>query len=192
MEISGSQLRERAAALVRYLRAQASGRPAARLPAIIWREASAQHFASRSGRYEDWDHAVSECLPLEDGATASAADEAQAGELGPASERSHLSLLRTWRRDRAMHFAHIGSGGGGAKVDCTHWCLPGVPNLWNRELLSLLRSLQTLARLPAAAVRLARPKGVEDIAADWAEVQRSLLDRYRLRVPVRYRQRCVD
>ena len=42
-----------------------------------------------------------------------------------------------WLSSAIAGDAHIGSG------DCTHWCLPGVPNLWSTLLADVLHSIAT-------------------------------------------------
>ncbi|KAK9292789.1 hypothetical protein L1049_020769 [Liquidambar formosana] len=46
----------------------------------------------------------------------------------------HVTSMSAHRRD-----AHVGTWSDSASVpDCSHWCLPGVPDAWNEILLSYL------------------------------------------------------
>ena len=46
----------------------------------------------------------------------------------------HVTPMCAFRRD-----GHVGRWSDNPNVpDCSHWCLPGVPDTWNEILLSLL------------------------------------------------------
>ncbi|GKV17251.1 hypothetical protein SLEP1_g27782 [Rubroshorea leprosula] len=46
----------------------------------------------------------------------------------------HVTSMSAFRRD-----AHVGKWGDNPSVpDCSHWCLPGVPDVWNEIFLSYL------------------------------------------------------
>lgn len=48
----------------------------------------------------------------------------------------HITSMSALRSD-----AHVGKWNGNPSVpDCSHWCLPGVPDMWNEILLSYLLS----------------------------------------------------
>jgi hypothetical protein len=49
----------------------------------------------------------------------------------------HITSMSALRSD-----AHVGKWNGNPSIpDCSHWCLPGVPDMWNEILLSYLLSL---------------------------------------------------
>lgn len=46
----------------------------------------------------------------------------------------HITSMSAFRSD-----AHVGNWSDNPSVpDCSHWCLPGVPDVWNEILLSHL------------------------------------------------------
>jgi len=48
----------------------------------------------------------------------------------------HITSMSALRSD-----AHVGKWNGNPSIpDCSHWCLPGVPDMWNEILLSYLLS----------------------------------------------------
>ncbi|CAH9120234.1 unnamed protein product [Cuscuta europaea] len=48
----------------------------------------------------------------------------------------HITPMSAFRSD-----AHVGTWGDKPSLsDCSHWCLPGVPDMWNEILLSYLHS----------------------------------------------------
>ena len=58
----------------------------------------------------------------------------------------HALVLPTYNLSRAYWWAHSSDGPNPSHhLDCTHWCLPGVPDLWVAKLVSEL-----LARLSPA------------------------------------------
>ena len=50
-------------------------------------------------------------------------------------EAHRIPILRAWLSTSMASDAHVGLG------DCTHWCLPGVPDLWAIQLADLLHSI---------------------------------------------------
>lgn len=62
------------------------------------------------------------------------------------SQVMKLDLLKVtnmtlWRKDGHASVYYLGPGTGPASVsrqDCSHWCLPGVPDSWNELLNALL------------------------------------------------------
>lgn len=46
-----------------------------------------------------------------------------------------ITLLTQLRKDG---HPSIYAGGGSKLLDCSHWCLPGVPDTWNQLLYSIL------------------------------------------------------
>ncbi|KAL3641164.1 hypothetical protein CASFOL_016132 [Castilleja foliolosa] len=54
----------------------------------------------------------------------------------PAVNLLHVTPMTAFRND-----AHVGSWSDNPSVpDCSHWCLPGVPDVWNELLFSFLLS----------------------------------------------------
>lgn len=46
----------------------------------------------------------------------------------------HVTSMSAFRSD-----AHVGTWSDGQPVsDCSHWCLPGVPDVWNEIFLSYM------------------------------------------------------
>ncbi|KAL8228717.1 hypothetical protein R6Q57_013617 [Mikania cordata] len=56
--------------------------------------------------------------------------------LGSMSKPVHLLDITTLSQLRKD--AHPSSYGGGSGVDCSHWCLPGLPDTWNQLLYASL------------------------------------------------------
>lgn len=51
----------------------------------------------------------------------------------------HVTPMGAFRSD-----AHVGTWSDNPSVpDCSHWCLPGVPDVWNEMLFSFLVSDQS-------------------------------------------------
>lgn len=44
-----------------------------------------------------------------------------------------ITALSELRKD-----AHPSKYGGGGGLDCSHWCIPGLPDTWNQLLYALL------------------------------------------------------
>ncbi|WVZ22634.1 hypothetical protein V8G54_001178 [Vigna mungo] len=48
----------------------------------------------------------------------------------------HVTSMSAFRSD-----AHVGNWSDNSSIqDCSHWCLPGVPDMWNEIILSQLFS----------------------------------------------------
>jgi len=126
-----------------YSRQGSCFRRGANSPAVIWRDAQPQHFAPAGGHYSEpsgphyiYNHDRREACPRKE------LGEMQAHHVWnnlslPAVECSEVRVLRTWHASAGSWDAHLEWG------DCTHWCLPGVPDLWNELLINLLFSSPT-------------------------------------------------
>ncbi|GJP33074.1 hypothetical protein CLOM_g17640 [Closterium sp. NIES-68] len=62
------------------------------------------------------------------------------GVEGPRLEGARVVILEVAAMSLMRHDGHPGgfSGLAGEQADCAHWCLPGVPDAWNEQLLRLL------------------------------------------------------
>lgn len=47
----------------------------------------------------------------------------------------HVTSMGAYRRD-----AHVGHWGDIVSPDCSHWCLPGVPDAWNEVMFLYIMS----------------------------------------------------
>lgn len=53
----------------------------------------------------------------------------------------NITVMSSRRKDGHLSLYYQGPGAGPASIhrqDCSHWCLPGVPDSWNELLLALL------------------------------------------------------
>lgn len=132
-------------------------------PALLWREAAAQHFAGGvcSGRCQNEKACVPHPSPhaspphtgrgpgskvAERAQAAAAAAEvsdpnpyngASLAALAKAEARGlPVHLIRAWASSSGYHTEHPPPA---AVTDCTHYLLPGVPDGWNEEVLRTLR-----------------------------------------------------
>ena len=70
------------------------------------------------------------------------------------SQVMNLGLLKVtnmtlWRKDGHASVYYLGPQAGPASLnrqDCSHWCLPGVPDSWNELLYALLLKRESLGR----------------------------------------------
>ncbi|KAK4767626.1 hypothetical protein SAY86_015376 [Trapa natans] len=74
----------------------------------------------------------------------------------------NITLMASWRKDGHSSFYHrnmSGRSGGIRSVhrqDCSHWCLPGVPDTWNELLFALFMKREVSDRSGIKTVNLAR------------------------------------
>jgi hypothetical protein len=55
-------------------------------------------------------------------------------------------VLETYEEDKKAFGYHIGMKAGSSKLlDCTHWLVPGVPDVWTAKLLNVLDDLSATA-----------------------------------------------
>ena len=55
----------------------------------------------------------------------------------------HFAMLNVTGASRMRYDGHPGpsaTNGAKTKMDCVHWCLPGIPDAWNAMLLALLKA----------------------------------------------------
>jgi hypothetical protein len=100
-------------------------------PRLIWRETPAQHFRSKSGVY----HAsrVGEgCidLSLTNNTTYSESNWRNL-VANPIVDQYKFPILKLWMLSAERSDAHVGK-------DCTHYCLPGLPDLWAVYLMQMI------------------------------------------------------
>ncbi|PPD76721.1 hypothetical protein GOBAR_DD26353 [Gossypium barbadense] len=70
----------------------------------------------------------------------------------------HVTPMGAFRSD-----AHVGTWSDKQSVaDCSHWCLPGVPDTWNEILLSMMLSKDGEANVPGSHRPLAVILDIED------------------------------
>ena len=99
-----------------------------RWPLLFWRKTSSTHFAVPNGGFPGFNDSRS-FVPCQ--AHVTQPPEEETAVLG------QIPTLAT--EDASYHFAHLGRIKSGHVSDCSHWCNPGVPNLWNRILLDALQ-----------------------------------------------------
>ena len=114
----------------------------ARRPHILWRELTAPHWDTPTGFfYPGLNISLTRFVtPWLNRHFCSANQTAQAeGNSWNAAANAQLAaivpILRVWDLSITAHDAHTAFG------DCTHFCLPGVPDAWSRQLAGVLRSL---------------------------------------------------
>ena len=102
-------------------------------PLILWRETSAQHFVNPGGVYTP-EALKMPCAPLreENYLLANAINLEIRGLL----DELEIPVLETWSISSARYDAH-------SNGECSHLCLPGVPDQWVRVLQAYLFSFKT-------------------------------------------------
>jgi len=103
-------------------------------PRIIYREVTAQHFSSPGGHFvHSW--MTDYNRPNASATCASGLDASEMRKYhqwnkfaNPIFERAGVPILRVWESTSLAWNAHVGHG------DCTHFCLPGIPDLWSALL----------------------------------------------------------
>ena len=110
------------------------------LPALVWREATAQHFEPAGGHFD-----ISADLGATNEPRASvpcvrhaAAEMARHAiwnrAAAPLLASAGVPVVPVWRSTSAAWDGHVGRG------DCTHYVMPGVPDEWARLLAETLLS----------------------------------------------------
>lgn len=113
---------------------------------VIWRETSPEHFDSASGLYPpaDWhkDEAYG-CRLRTDAHSNWKNDMAN-----PIIKKAKIPILYVNANARSQWDAHVGNNHRKTFVlDCQHWCLPSVPDLWTRMLYNMLKNYETVKEL---------------------------------------------
>lgn len=101
------------------------------LPHLIWRETPAQHFRGSNGFYQS-SAPRNECenLPLQETLVTSKSNWRNL-VANSVAHKFHVPILKTWSLSAARADAHVGR-------DCTHYCLPGIPDMWSSLLIETI------------------------------------------------------
>ncbi|KAG5193151.1 hypothetical protein JKP88DRAFT_256370 [Tribonema minus] len=112
---------------------------AARLPLLIYRETAPQHFrgTSPAGEYDAVAAIGAACQATIDLDAYSLSTPERRGLAG----RVPFVAANPWSAEAgALHVAAGVLGVAKNTQDCTHWCLPGVPDVWSAQLFNYLRA----------------------------------------------------
>jgi hypothetical protein len=107
---------------------QAYRPPTRRKLQLVWRDTSPQHFPEKGGLYTD--KVKLPCVPIDD---MRAGFEPYENITRMFSEFPEMRRLPIWSLTAPRFDAHNPN-------ECTHWCLPGVPDVWVRLLYALLKA----------------------------------------------------
>ena len=111
---------------------------------LVWRETSPQHFQTHSGVFPGQSHLRSKflppayvpqpCVPI---ATKSESPWSRVNEY---IEHSGIPIVRVWEDSRRRFDAHLDSKTPYVitRHDCTHWCTPGVVDVWITRIVHVL------------------------------------------------------
>jgi hypothetical protein len=110
------------------------------LPALVWREATAQHFQPAGGHFDVSRHgdlratnAPLASVPCVPHAAAEMARHAVWNRAAaPLLASAGVPVVPVWQSTSAAWDGHVGRG------DCTHYAMPGVPDEWARLLAETL------------------------------------------------------
>lgn len=98
---------------------------------LVWRDTSPQHFNERGGLFNRTTRNVTlPCLPIDDLRAAFAPYEEVTRMLADFPDVHRLPIWDLTAPRFDAHNPH----------ECTHFCLPGVPDEWNRLLYALLKA----------------------------------------------------
>ena len=114
-------------------------------PFVVYREHAAQHFKGRrDGSFQKRVHVnkgnAGSNLPLDVPCQASIDNgptDSRVRYEEQVVSRAKIPILLTYEATKATGCAHIGTQSTGI-VDCTHFCLPGVPDNWTELLFNFL------------------------------------------------------
>ena len=141
------------AAWRRWTEARAAERGGGRSACLLWRETGPQHFGTRTGTFRrqgaqqstGWIH-TGKCAPH--GAELGSPWE----PLNAALESQHaIPVVRVWNQTRALWDMHLANrtphllwrNATGRELhsnfDCTHWCTPGVVDMWVALMMEALQ-----------------------------------------------------
>jgi hypothetical protein len=110
---------------------QAYHPPTRRKLQLVWRDTSAQHFPEKGGLFNRT--VTLPCMPIDDMRAAFTPYKDITRML---SEFPDVHRLPIWSVTAPRFDAHN-------PRECTHWCLPGVPDVWVRLLYALLKAQTT-------------------------------------------------
>ena len=101
--------------------------------AIIWRETAPQHFKNPGGVYSP-DALGENCVDI----SHDSIEESNQFNLkyNPICQKYKVPVLKIWNITRSFFNAHVHG-------ECTHYCQPGVSELWVGSLLMLMKSLNS-------------------------------------------------
>jgi len=98
---------------------------------LIWRETAPQHFSNLGGVYSP-DALVKPCV---DTSNDSIEISNQFNlKYNPICKKYEVPILKIWNMTRGFFSAHV-------QGECTHYCQPGVADLWVPNLLILMQAL---------------------------------------------------
>ena len=111
-------------------------------PLVVWREVTAQHFTHAGGHYkqnrssDDYNRKTVDLRPCTTSHSYEQMHRHQRWNRAalPIVEAASVSILRVWASTALAGDAHVAYG------DCTHFCLPGIPNEWARLFAAMLLS----------------------------------------------------
>lgn len=98
---------------------------------LIWRETAPQHFNNYGGVFSP-DKLKQGCADISFHST----NQSNQFNLkyNPICEENNIPILKIWNMTKGYFDAHV-------QGECTHYCQPGVSDLWLEELLILIKSI---------------------------------------------------
>eukprot|EP00668_Euglena_longa_P039438 GGOE01050795.1.p1 GENE.GGOE01050795.1~~GGOE01050795.1.p1 ORF type:complete len:179 (-),score=17.48 GGOE01050795.1:363-899(-) len=109
-------------------------------PKVIWFETPAQHFVGSINGYWIKGRKYSNCSPLDLGQAWAHDWRNRLAE--SFMNKAGISIFRLWNLTRGMwdfHVVHNGRRDG--RIDCTHYCLPGITLHWAVFLADMLAKM---------------------------------------------------
>jgi len=98
------------------------------LPHLLWRETPAQHFRGSNGLYQSsLLGRACESLSFPDTLVTSKSNWRNIAA-NSVAHKFHVPVFKIWSLSAARGDAHVGR-------DCTHYCLPGIPDIWASLLM---------------------------------------------------------
>ena len=100
---------------------------------VIWRETSPQHFTK--GAWNQW-YKREACAPLY-------SMENPWKTAGAHAEKMKCNVLRVWDLTAGIWTEHLAKKTNHTKIrgyDCTHFCEPGVIDMWSLRLLDMIKA----------------------------------------------------
>ena len=118
-------------------------------PRVLWREVTAQHFEHPGGHYkqilaeDDYNRKTATAQPCSANHTLEEMVRYQRWNqhTNPIIAAANITIIRVWRMTAMEWDAHVTFG------DCTHWCLPGLPDSWGHILAQVLGVAKRFQRL---------------------------------------------
>ena len=125
---------------------QAYRPPTRRKLQLVWRDTSAQHFPEKGGLFNRT--VTLPCMPIDDMRAAFTPYNDITRMLSKFPEVHRLPI---WSVTAPRFDAHN-------PRECTHWCLPGVPDVWVRLLYALLKAQTTSSPVRQSHGGLRKPQ----------------------------------